>query len=67
MPKHEIKKCQHCHKEFKCKVDSVLLCQCQSVQLTQKQSAYIERKYDECLCIYCLKKIKEKTTNERIY
>ena len=53
-PKHEVKNCQRCGDGFECKTGSILLCQCQTVVLTQEQREYIAAHYDDCLCSSCL-------------
>lgn len=52
--KHEMKRCPRCHSGFECKSGSILLCQCQTVTLTEVQLDYIYADYDDCLCLSCL-------------
>ena len=55
MCKHEEKKCQRCRALFECKAGSIMLCQCNGIQLTTEERAYIETKYEDCLCVNCLR------------
>ena len=54
MPSHEVKQCPRCNSLFECKSGSVLLCQCQTVALTEMQREYIASSYQNCLCPKCL-------------
>ncbi|MEO0581583.1 MAG: cysteine-rich CWC family protein [Bacteroidota bacterium] len=58
MPKHEITPCPRCGKQFECKVGSVLLCQCSTVELTGVEREYLQELYDDCLCVSCIKELK---------
>ena len=60
MPTHEIKSCPRCKQPFECKVGSISLCQCSSITLTVAEQAFIEDKYQDCLCGNCLKDIQNK-------
>ncbi|MBC7720421.1 MAG: cysteine-rich CWC family protein [Pedobacter sp.] len=60
MPNHEIKSCPRCNQSFKCKVSNISLCQCSSIALTVEERAFINDKYQDCLCGNCLKDIKNK-------
>lgn len=51
---HETKSCQRCATVFECKPGSITQCQCFEVQLTAEQRAYLEQKYNDCLCRKCL-------------
>jgi len=57
-PKHETKNCPRCKTEFECKTGSVLLCQCQTIMLSDEQLNYINALYDDCLCIACLNALR---------
>jgi hypothetical protein len=52
---HEEKQCQRCGAAFQCKAGSIMQCQCSGIQLTLEERAAIEKKFDDCLCIHCLK------------
>ena len=51
---HEEKHCQKCGQTFECKAGSIMQCQCAGIQLTAEERAFIEKKYEDCLCINCL-------------
>ncbi len=57
-PKHETKNCPRCNNEFECKSGSILLCQCQTIVLSDNQVDYISSQYDDCLCISCLQSLR---------
>jgi hypothetical protein len=52
--KDEHTACPRCQRVFACKVGSIRLCQCQSVQLTDPQQEYVRSLYQGCLCADCL-------------
>ena len=54
MDKHETKNCPRCHNDFACRVGSITQCQCYGIELNAEQRAYIEQRYDDCLCRDCL-------------
>ncbi len=58
MPHHEIKKCPRCTNAFECKVGNIIQCQCSEVKLNDKEREYIDDKYIDCLCKYCMKDMK---------
>ena len=58
MPKHEIKQCLRCQADFECKSGSINLCQCSKIELSAEQLEYLSLKYDGCLCLDCLKILK---------
>ncbi len=55
---HEEKQCQQCGNTFQCKAGSIVQCQCSSIQLTLEERAAIEKQFDDCLCINCLKELQ---------
>ena len=57
-PKHETKNCPRCKTEFECKSGSILLCQCQTIVISDEQMDYINAQYDDCLCLSCLKSLR---------
>lgn len=59
MNKHEQKQCPRCKDLFECKAGSIMQCQCSSIQLSIEERIYIETRFDECLCINCLVKLKQ--------
>lgn len=60
MPQHESKVCQRCLRNFGCKVDDVVNCECSSIALTDEARMFIRNHYTDCLCINCLKELKNK-------
>jgi hypothetical protein len=54
MCNHEQKVCPRCRNRFDCKPGNVTQCQCFGVQFTAEQKAYIEQRYNDCLCRSCL-------------
>lgn len=63
MNKHEEKNCPRCGGTFECKIGSILLCQCSTVALNEDERAYIQQKYDDCLCASCMKELKKEYQN----
>lgn len=59
MDKHEGKRCPNCGSCFECKLGSILLCQCNTVPLTEAERDYIHNKFDDCLCATCMKALKQ--------
>jgi hypothetical protein len=60
MCQHEEKYCPSCRQKFECKVGSIHLCQCSTIILTEQEKYFIQQQFDDCLCVNCLQKIKEK-------
>jgi len=56
---HETKNCQRCHAPFECKAGSVTQCQCFGITLPAEQRAYLEQRYNDCLCRNCLLQLNE--------
>lgn len=56
----ETKTCQRCGKSFICKYNDITNCQCASAKLNENQRLFIKQHYTDCLCINCLKEIKQK-------
>lgn len=57
-PKHEPKACPRCGGGFECKVGNVLQCQCMAVPLDTEDRAYIQARYEDCLCAACMKALQ---------
>ncbi|MDP4206305.1 MAG: cysteine-rich CWC family protein [Bacteroidota bacterium] len=53
------KKCPHCGKEFECRHDDIVNCQCATVVLTPEERQYLASIYNDCVCVECIKKLKE--------
>lgn len=60
MPIHEQKTCPRCNHLFECKVGDVSRCECSSINIPTEVSAFIESKYQDCLCKSCLKTLANK-------
>lgn len=56
---HEIKNCPRCNVAFECKPGSITQCQCYEVILSAGERAYLEQRYNDCLCKNCLLRLKE--------
>lgn len=57
--KYEIKSCPRCGAKFECKPGNITQCQCYNIILTNEENLFIKELYDDCLCIDCLRKLKE--------
>jgi len=62
MPHHEILPCPRCQASFECKMGSITLCHCSSVELSRQQREIIAQQWDSCLCHQCLVEIVTQTT-----
>jgi len=62
MPAHEAKICPRCKRPFECKVGDISHCQCSGFVLTGEGMAFIEERYNDCLCANCLKDLQNKST-----
>ncbi|MEJ0103144.1 MAG: cysteine-rich CWC family protein [Bacteroidota bacterium] len=61
MSLHEEKYCPRCLKVFECKPGNITQCQCYDIQMTTEQNAYIEDRYNNCLCRNCLSQLQNET------
>ncbi|MAC04070.1 MAG: hypothetical protein CL671_05660 [Balneola sp.] len=59
-------KCPRCKKGFECKANSISECQCSTVTLTEENRAFISNKFEDCLCVECLKEIKAGKDNFKL-
>lgn len=66
MIKHEIKYCPRCKHTFECKLGSILLCQCTTVTLNEKERDYMREKFDDCLCADCMKEVRAEYHNNKL-
>ena len=64
MNTQEMKYCPRCHSAFKCKAANILSCQCNKVNLSEKEREYLTINYTDCLCVDCLEEIKQKLKNK---
>ena len=60
MCKHEEKPCPRCQQRFECKAGDVVHCQCYGIMLTTEERAFIEERYNDCLCRNCLLELKQR-------
>jgi hypothetical protein len=54
MCRHETKSCPRCNQAFECKPGNITQCQCFGIELIAELKAYIEQRYNDCLCRDCL-------------
>ncbi|MGH8645810.1 MAG: cysteine-rich CWC family protein [Gammaproteobacteria bacterium] len=66
MPKHENKICPRCGTLFECKLGSITVCQCRDIEMSELLEFLIQSRYDDCLCIQCLRKLKDEFTATRM-
>jgi hypothetical protein len=55
---HEQQYCPRCNKAFECKVGNITQCQCYGIILSAEERAYIDSKYNDCICRDCLLEMK---------
>jgi len=60
MCKHEEKYCPRCKAAFECKVGGIAQCQCFGIGLTPEEKAFLENRYEDCLCRQCLLELKQR-------
>ncbi|MDH5711846.1 MAG: cysteine-rich CWC family protein [Gammaproteobacteria bacterium] len=60
MADNKPKTCPRCNNIFECNADAGRHCQCAQVELTQADREYIALQYDDCLCVDCLKQIRDR-------
>lgn len=58
MSQHETKACPRCGKGFECKPGNITQCQCYGIQFRDEEKAFIEQRYNDCLCRNCLGELK---------
>lgn len=63
MIEHEKKYCPRCNTNFECKVGSIMLCQCTTVTLNEKEREYLREHFDDCLCANCMQELKVEYNN----
>lgn len=59
MCKHEEKHCPRCNNSFECKAGTIMQCQCSAIQLSVEERIYIDSKFEDCLCIDCLRYLQQ--------
>jgi len=60
MCKHEENICPRCEQAFECKVGDIANCQCFGISFTTEEKAFIEDRYNSCLCRKCLQELKQR-------
>jgi hypothetical protein len=60
MPLHEAITCPRCNTAFECKAGDIMHCQCSGIQLSIEERAFIEERYQDCLCKDCLVQLKDR-------
>jgi hypothetical protein len=65
MCKHEEKSCPRCGQQFECKIGDIAHCQCFDISFTIEEKAFIEERYEECLCRNCLLELKKREIRNR--
>jgi len=60
MSLYEQKVCARCECLFECKVSNIGNCMCSTITLSMEEKIFIEERYNDCLCINCLKDLKNK-------
>jgi len=55
---HEEKHCPRCGNRFECKAGAITACQCYGITLSDEERAFIEGRYNDCLCRNCLLELK---------
>jgi len=56
---HETKNCPRCKQAFECKPGNITQCQCYGIQLTAELKAFIEQRFNDCLCRDCLQYLQQ--------
>lgn len=64
--KHETKYCPRCNNTFQCKMGSILLCQCSTIELNEEERNYIRERFDDCLCVFCIKELRAEYHNNEL-
>ena len=62
MPHHEQKNCPRCNKVFEFKAGDIANCQCYGININHEERAYIETRFNDCLCAGSLAELQQKQT-----
>ncbi|MBK6828509.1 MAG: cysteine-rich CWC family protein [Chitinophagaceae bacterium] len=54
MCQHETRECPRCRQAFECKPGNITQCQCYGIVVTAEQRAFMDQRYQDCLCRDCL-------------
>lgn len=61
MRNNDKKLCTRCQTTFECLVESIHLCQCSAVELSDSEQEYINSQYADCLCAACIMDLKNES------
>jgi len=62
MGQHEKKPCPRCGQLFECKTGNISQCECSGFSCSPALKAYLEERYDDCLCPSCLEALSNEVT-----
>lgn len=48
------KQCQRCQIIFECNASDIKKCECYTIQLTEQAKVFINKNFENCLCLHCL-------------
>jgi hypothetical protein len=54
-----LKACESCSKQFECNVDDIANCQCSTVFIINEVKDILQKKYNDCVCINCIKDLHD--------
>lgn len=54
-----MKTCPRCNRRFTCRSDDIKVCACRTLELDAQQRAYIHSHYQDCLCVHCLRALRD--------
>ncbi len=60
MPLHKIKNCPHYSQVIPCRMGDIGHCDSTRIHLSLEEKAFVEDRYHNCLCLNCLKDLKNK-------
>jgi hypothetical protein len=62
--KAETKSCPKCGSKFECSNHNIINCGCMHIPLNSQTRKLISEKFDDCLCISCLKEYSMMSPSE---
>ena len=62
MSNHASKNCPRCNKPFECKAGNISQCQCFGITVKPELKAFLEQRYNDCLCRDCLNYLQQGQT-----
>jgi hypothetical protein len=60
---HETKTCPRCKESFECRSGNITQCHCYGVELTAELRAFVEQRFNDCLCLDCLRYLQQEHNN----